>query len=488
MVPVTIAAPAPSPAPPSTRRGLAARVLGAIVLMALATAGVFVYQQLRRAGPAHPGTWDPRFTQVVQFVETTRGLHFQHPIYVDLLSDADYATRVAIAAEGDATSVAARAKDRSDTVNAFGFAIEYKSTDAEGILSADSTRGTYSPSTDRISLRGTTLTPGLRVVLAHELTHALQAQHFDMHLGGSDDFTKRSIAEGDATRIEQAYLASLPSPMHDQATAENTFDTSEVSQLSRVPWPMIEIRFAPYWLGPTLVQAAVAAGGNAGVDALFEHPPSETELISPWRRDLATAASASVAAAKAEAPALVVPSGATIVQAPTALSLMQVLVMLDAWLPWSMSRGALDHWSSGRYTAYRQPGDATLCVSASATFDAAPTAFATALTFWATAAGSTAQPHVEGNTVVFRVCDRGATAKNPPFPVIGPTNEIWFENAAIPATGVTGLPAAAIYLCTARAVIDNMAVAPLLAKGALAPAQQALVDQARASALGRCTG
>ena len=448
--------------------------------MAVAAAGTFVYQQVRHTGPAHPAKWDSRVTPIVQFVETTRGLRFRHPVYIDLLDAAEYAARAGTVLAGDA-SLATRTKDHGDLLDAFGFATAYRPTADDANLSYDTDLGTYSPVTDRITLRGTSLTAGLRVVLAHELTHALQAQHFDIRLGRSDDFATRSIAEADAMRIGQSYLDTLPQADRDRVAAENTMDTAEAVQLSRTPWPMIEFRYAPFWLGPGLLQPTLARGGNAGVDQLFHNAPTEAELISRWRAD----ARVVTPTVNPAAVPVDVPKGATLVQASTPLSLMQVLVMLDAWLPWSMARGALDHWTGGRYAAYRPSKGGTLCVAVTATFSAAPEAFATAISSWATAAGSTARPTVTATDVAFLACARGADAPSPPTPLIGPSTEILLENAAIPAT-VTDASTAEPYLCTVRAMIDNTAISSLLIKTPLAPAEQAVVDLARAVARQSC--
>ncbi|MEI8241190.1 MAG: hypothetical protein WCI22_17395, partial [Actinomycetota bacterium] len=165
----------PTKAPPP-RRGLPGRVLVALLLMALAAGGVFLYQRVRPSGPPHPANWDPSVLPVVRAVERDRGLAFEHPVFVDLLSDSDYSARVAT---DTAPADRAQAADRRDMANALGFANTYDSSTSDTVLSADSSRGTYSTTSDRILIRGTELTPGVSVVLAHELTHALQAQHFD---------------------------------------------------------------------------------------------------------------------------------------------------------------------------------------------------------------------------------------------------------------------------------------------------------------------
>jgi hypothetical protein len=481
---MAVVAPAPAPAPAGAKaashsRGLPVRVLAALLLMALAVAGVFVYQRTRHSGPPHPSEWDPRVAPVVRFVERERGLTFRHPVFVDLLSDSEYARKVAEANTGvdDTSSNGGRSADRRELANAFGFATAYDSSASDTALSADNSHGTYSTRTDRILLRSTTLTAGARVVLAHQLTHALQAQHFDLRLGGLDELALSSVAEADATRIGNTYLTSLTPEEQTAASSENAMGASEADALARVPWPMIEFRFAPFWLGPTLIDDAVASSGNAGVDALFRNLPPDTELLSPWRRR---------AAPNVEAPTVRAPSTTTLVQAPSTLSVLRVLVMLDAWLPWQMARGAVDHWVGGSYVAYREHADGRLCIAAAAAFDAAPTAFADALTFWAAAAGSTAAPVVEGRTVRFTACDRGPSAANPPTPVLGPSTELLLERTAVTAAGTADPAAITAALCVERTMIDNPAAAPLLGVPNPTADQQGVIELVRAAARQTC--
>jgi hypothetical protein len=345
------------------------------------------------------------------------------------------------------------------------------------VLSADTTSGTYSATSDRIMLRGRELTPGLRVTLVHELTHALQEQHFPMQLGGLDDLSTRSIAEADASRIASAYLTTLAADEQAAVTAANSLDAAETTALSTVPWPMVELRFAPYRLGPALVNAAAAAGGNTAVDELFRHVPADTQLISPWRRPIV---------ADTPAPTVRAPKGSALVQAPTTLSVVQALVMLDAWLPWRTARGALDHWVDGSYVVYRNEIDSRLCVEASVTFDASPTPFSDALAYWAALAGSSGTPTTEGRTVRFTACDRGPTAANPPAPVLTPSTELQLEQAAM-ASSAGGDPAATdAALCVERTLLDNATAAPILALPAPTPDQQAIVELSRAAARLTC--
>jgi hypothetical protein len=460
----------------SSSNGLAGKVLALLLLMALAAGGAFVYQRLRPAGPAHPAEWDPQVVPMVRFLEHERGLTFAHPVFVDLLSERDYTTRVT-QAHAPIDNVDSHSLDQRDLANAFGFATTYDSAAADAALSADTSSGTYSATTDRIMLRGTELTPALKVTLVHELTHALQEQHFPLHLGGPHDLAMRSVAEADASRMASAYLASLtPDDQAAVATANSSLDAAAATALAAVPSPVVDLRLAPARLGPRLVTTAAAAGGNTAVDELFRHLPTDTQLISPWRRPTTADAPPTVRA----------PQGSTLVQAPTTLSVLQAIVMLDAWLPWRTARGAVDHWAEGSYVVYRKEIDSRLCVDAAVTFDASPTPFSDALAYWAALAGSSGTPTTQGRTVLFTACDRGPTAANPPAPVLTTSAELQLELSAM-ASSVGGDPAATdAALCVERTLIDNPLAAPILALAAPTPDQQAVVEFSRAAARQTC--
>ena len=64
-------------------------------------------------------------------------------------------------------------------------------------------------------MRGSDLTPDVRETLAHELTHALQDQHFDLRRfeNGPDGAEEayRALYEADAVRVQFAFDKTLPS-------------------------------------------------------------------------------------------------------------------------------------------------------------------------------------------------------------------------------------------------------------------------------------
>lgn len=129
-----------------------------------------------------------------------------------------------------------------------------------------------------------------RVIMAHELTHALQDQHFDLlklplEAKGNDDRTLAATAlvEGDATVVMNQYLLSNLSAaaVRDSLTGALT---SDVRQLAAAPRYLRESLLFPYLQGQIFVAAVSARGGREAVAKAFHDLPSSTgEILHPER-------------------------------------------------------------------------------------------------------------------------------------------------------------------------------------------------------------
>ncbi len=429
---------------------------------------------------ATASTWDPRVSDLVMFVQAERGLAFDHPVPVDFLPEDEFTALFAVATSTTPVSPEEAAAERAGAAwyDDLGLAVAYSPIDGEADLDATATLGFYSPYDDRVFVRGEQLTAAVRTVLVHELTHALQAQHFTLALGGEDDLTVRSLAEADAMRVEEAYLATLPQSDQDAARAANTLDADDEAQLGAIPWAVVQAQYAPYVIGPGLVAAAYRSGGNPAVDALLAHPPTEEILISPWLKN--------VPQTEVDPP-VSVPRGATVVVPEERLSMFDVLVMLDAWLSWTQARGALDGWAGGRVVMYELAEGGPICVGATIAYDGPPVAMSDALVAWAAAAGSSLVPVVTDHQVSFEACPRGPGATAPPEPVVPPIQAIDLEHAALDDLDAAVSPdEVARRTCYARMLIDDQALAPLMLEAELDADEQAIVDWVTTAAADTC--
>lgn len=268
---------------PRSRRWVLGAIIGTVVL-----GGVAMIRTLMGSGTDHPKEWDARVASIAEFVEDERQLMFDHPVAVDFLTPAQYT---------DASTADARDDTDDDRTELARYAAELR---ALGVVSgpldlvaayrqmADGgSLAFFDPRTKRISVRGTTMTEGLQVTLAHELTHALQDQHFDLgqvadHDGDSSAATVfRALVEGDAMRVESNYRSTQLNPgeqdAYDQEYQREL--TASAAATDDVPAFLLATFGAPYALGQPLVALLFNQGGNRAVDRALTKPPRTEEAI-----------------------------------------------------------------------------------------------------------------------------------------------------------------------------------------------------------------
>ena len=127
-----------------------------------------------------------------------------------------------------------------------------------------------------------------RVVMAHELTHAMQDQHYDLlklplEVKGNDDLALASSAlvEGDATVLMNNYLVGNLSAAALRDSLSGAF-TTDVRQLAAAPRYLRESLLFPYLQGQRFIEAITAENGAGAVAAAFRNPPySTSEIMHP---------------------------------------------------------------------------------------------------------------------------------------------------------------------------------------------------------------
>ncbi|MGH9022806.1 MAG: hypothetical protein ACRDV9_06870, partial [Acidimicrobiia bacterium] len=210
--PTTILAPAPLPesSPPSgaspPQRGLG--VLGVLVFsLTIAAAGGLSWLTADPS-PARAVRFDSRVAGLARFVETERGLSFVRPVSVAFLSEEEYRVEATSGEPQPATEDDGEAEAISAVGRALGLLSGEVDLEAEGEeLVGGGTLAYYDPAAKRIVVRGTEVTVALQGTLVHELTHALQDQHFGVDRRFESDGAQAAFAsliEGDAMRMETA--------------------------------------------------------------------------------------------------------------------------------------------------------------------------------------------------------------------------------------------------------------------------------------------
>jgi hypothetical protein len=251
------------------------RIAGAVGVVLLAVVGLLVLAGGRPVPPGRSaydaGTTDPVAAAVpvlTGFTEQARGLTLRKAPSVQVV---DASTFAAAAKEPLVTGATG---DRAATARALALT---------GTATASPTVAIYSFRKHAVLLRqGQAVDAYARVQLVHELTHALQDQNFDLsgpvRDAAADPDQARALSalvEGDATRVELAYLATLPAA--DQAAVEAKRNYS--------PTPASYGQLAASFPGTTgreFVAALAEQGGNGAVDAAFRRPPTSTaQVIDP---------------------------------------------------------------------------------------------------------------------------------------------------------------------------------------------------------------
>lgn len=131
------------------------------------------------------------------------------------------------------------------------------------------------------------------VIAVHELTHALQDQHFnlkdfmDEKKHTSDELLSRSaVVEGDATAVMTDYQRNLMGmgPVEKDSSVESvilqTVLGSFVSEsLQKAPSAIRNMLIFPYASGLRFVHTFLKQGGYKKIDTLLKNPPQTTEEI-----------------------------------------------------------------------------------------------------------------------------------------------------------------------------------------------------------------
>jgi hypothetical protein len=94
-----------------------------------------------------------------------------------------------------------------------------------------------------------------------------------------------AVVEGDAVRLEDAYVASLPQADQDAYDKEEAAgDSAYDAEITGVPDRLSATSDFPYSVGAPFTEALDGTGGRAAVDrALRDPPPAEAEFMDPAR-------------------------------------------------------------------------------------------------------------------------------------------------------------------------------------------------------------
>ncbi|MET0902422.1 MAG: hypothetical protein ABWZ52_04210 [Acidimicrobiales bacterium] len=439
-------------------------------------------------GPSHPEEWDPRIVDLAAFVEDERDLEFDHPVFVDFLTPEQYTAETTGEDTGaDEADERAEYDDYAGQLRALGVASgELDLYEAFNQVVDSGTLAFYDPTDERIRVRGTEMTVGLEVTLVHELTHALQDQHFDLDrlndpdLDGSASTAFRALGEGDALRVESAYieeeLSEEEQAEHDEEYASELADSEGAT--SDVPEFIEAIFGAPYALGQPFVTMLINQGGNAEVDDAFDEPPDTEEHVFDPASYLADEAGDTVE--------LDLPDEVEVLEDGPFGATSWYLILAERIDPMVAFEAALG-WNGDAYAAYEEDG--VVCVQAVFAGDTEEDEeeMAAALDDWASAmvGGEADVTDVDGHPGI-KTCDPGESADleltgRSATSLLVPN--LWGYLVADAATALDAEQSR----CYARTVIDELTYEQITNPESTAFDGEAF-QQTLTDALGACTG
>jgi hypothetical protein len=397
---------------PPRPRGSLSRSIAIAVLAALlsATAGT-AFVAVDSAHSWFPKKWDPQIAPIAAEVAHLRGLDFVHPVPIQYLAPADFEKKLG-ASDDVSKEVRSRVEREEGVFRALGF-LGGKDDLLKGFSTSESsgTLAYYSFVDKDIIVRGTTLDVEHRVTVAHELTHVLQDQHFDLtKLEKAADASKtgdssalQALVEGDAVRIEDDYRKQLSPGDQAEYQREVAAESDRVdTETASTPKIVNLLLGAPYQFGPSTIRVLLESGGNDAVNDALTGPVPSTEVFSQ-AGDVDPPVPVD---APAPAPDAVVKDD------PESFGPFEMFLTLATRIDPVRALAASDLVGGGRAVTFESNGLTCYRVAVAPNDSLAREPLLSAVKDWATGRVRTSID-AAGDLVQFTVCDPGTTAPQP---------------------------------------------------------------------------
>ena len=270
-----------------------------LALVLFAGGAAFPYQKATSTARTDAATLDAT-NEILEKVSKLRGLEIKRPVKSGLKSKDEIEQSVI--------------KDLDESTTPEEFASTQKTLAKLGLVARDfglrdyivkllreQVAGFYEPKTQEFYLAAWVPISEQRTVMAHELMHALQDQHFNLRRfekwpkGDSDaELAAHALIEGEATimmyqyaldregvRLDVTKLGSLTERMLAESDPE---DASKYPLLAGAPAVLRDGLQFPYIYGAGFVQEVLKAGSWKAVDKSYSRLPASTEqIIHPER-------------------------------------------------------------------------------------------------------------------------------------------------------------------------------------------------------------
>lgn len=227
--------------------------------------------------------------EILPAVAELRGLPFTEEVKLKIVTPEDVREHVRKAYDRSATADEIRAQE----IALVHMGLLEPGTDLKKLLISvygDQVAGFYDPETKSLSVVETASMPVAAdaITIAHELTHALQDQHFriarfDTASRGNDDLALAlmALSEGDANDVMMRYATRFYPRGAGPAIDYSPFISLGMGTESMPSLPMVvnqNLTF-PYKYGSRFFTELMKRGGEKAVDAAFSRPPLSTEQV-----------------------------------------------------------------------------------------------------------------------------------------------------------------------------------------------------------------
>jgi hypothetical protein len=268
-------------------RRLASRTLTAVVAALVLTSGVGAGAQRSRPAAVNPKTAAVReaTTEVLQETSELRKLAILRPVRSGAQTRAEIEQMLVRNLNESASAEEMRASETA--LKKLGLApADFQLRPFIIKLLAEQVAGYYEPKTQEFYLADWIDIDGQKPVMAHELTHALQDQHFDLRRfekwpkhDSDAELSAHALVEGDASFLMMQYIVRNPARQLAFMKSMGAAGAGATEQIEKAPRVLRETLLFPYFQGMAWVAGVYKQGGWDAVSAAYKNLPKSTEQI-----------------------------------------------------------------------------------------------------------------------------------------------------------------------------------------------------------------
>ena len=279
------------------------------------------------------------------FVEKERGLKFKAPVTVTVLEEAAFKSELAAMRLAPAE---AEARAAQGMMRALGLIAPNVDLAAQvKRLSTGSAAAFYDSAANELVIKAGPASAFARKILVHELTNALNDQHFELNRPPLEGAVNEAgaafeaLSQGIAARVEERYVATL-SAADKQAVESEQRRLAALIPRDIPQYVLVSFGF-PFTAGLRLANALATAGGQARLNSALQAPPVSTEQVLRPEKYVAGEAPRGVPGPAAEGQPVL--SGS--------LGQLNLSLMLAEVLEAGYAEGAADGWGGDSYVVWQ---------------------------------------------------------------------------------------------------------------------------------------